>query len=107
MMRVLYLECQRASAHPVLLTGVVEPFLRSGMSALLGLLALPSNGLPGAPPLPPDFLAWPPPSSLMSFSAVLVWLLLGPVEGMDGPAGEREGEEEREANGTSKSKECR
>lgn len=56
--------------------GTVELFLRSGMSALLGLLAFPSMGLAGAIPFPPTAL--PPafragmPSSLRSPSAVLV-----------------------------------
>lgn len=76
----------------LLTLGTAELFLRSGISALLGLLAFPSIGLAGAIPLPAtalllDFLDWIP-SSLRSLSVVLVWLLLGyaTTEGMDGPA---------------------
>lgn len=82
-----------ACPSPTILTpGTVELFLRSGISALLGLLALPSMGLAGATPFPPAAL--PPgfregtPSSLRSPSAVLVWLLFGyaTTEGIAGPA---------------------
>lgn len=63
-------------ADAVLLLGaVVAPFLRSGMSALLGLLALPSRGLAGGAPRLPGVLglrSWTPPSSLVLFSAVVV-----------------------------------
>lgn len=59
---------------------VATPFLRSGISALLGLLALPSRGLEGGAPRLPGVLAfrsWTPPSSLALLSVVEVWLLLG------------------------------
>lgn len=46
---------------------VVAPFLRSGMSALLGLLALPSRGLEGGAP---GFRSWT--SSLELLSPVVV-----------------------------------
>lgn len=72
--------------------GVAELLLRSGISALFGLLAFPSIGLAGAIPFPPaalllDFLDGIP-SSLRSLSVVLVWLLLGyaTTGGIDGPA---------------------
>ncbi len=70
------------------------------MSALFGLLALPSMGLGGAMPRLPDELdlrACALPSSLWSLSAEVVWLLFGwPTEGMVGPA--VEGEEIRKKN---------
>lgn len=55
---------------------VVAPFLRSGMSALLGLLALPSSGLAGGAPLRlpgvPGLRSWTPPSSFALLSDVVV-----------------------------------
>lgn len=81
------------SYSPATLTlGTVELFFRSGISALLGLLAFPSMGLAGAIPFPPTALApgfrEGTPSSLRSLSAVLVWLLFGyaTTEGIAGPA---------------------
>lgn len=78
---------------PTTLTlGTVELFFRSGISALLGLLAFPSMGLAGATPFPPTALVpgfrQGTPSSLRSLSAVLVWLLFGyaTTEGIAGPA---------------------
>lgn len=60
----------------ILTLGTVELFLRSGMSALLGLLAFPSMGLAGAIPFPPTALLLDfregIPSSLRSLSAALV-----------------------------------
>lgn len=60
----------------ILTLGTVELFLRSGISALLGLLAFPSMGLAGAIPFPPTALLLDfregIPSSLRSLSAVLV-----------------------------------
>lgn len=59
---------------------VATPFLRSGISALLGLLALPSRGLEGGAPRLPGVLAlrsWTPPSSFALLSVVEVWLLFG------------------------------
>lgn len=59
---------------------VVAPFLRSGMSALLGLLALPRMGLEGGAPRLPGVVglrSWTPLSSLVPFSAVVVWLRFG------------------------------
>lgn len=60
----------------ILTLGTVELFLRSGISALLGLLAFPSMGLAGAIPFPPTALPLDfregIPSSLRSLSAVLV-----------------------------------
>lgn len=64
-------------SNPIVLTlGTAGLFLRSGISALLGLLAFPSMGLAGAIPFPPtavplDFREGIP-SSLRSLSAVLV-----------------------------------
>lgn len=78
--------------------GAAVPFLRSGMSALLGLLALPRSGLAGATPRLPEELdlrgcAPDDASSFRSPPAVVVWLRLGPpTEGMAGPAGTRERE---------------
>lgn len=71
--------------------GTAEFFLRSGISALLGLLAFPSIGLAGAIPLPPTLLLAfrdEIASSLRSLSVVLVWLLFGyaTTGGTDGPA---------------------
>lgn len=78
---------------PTTLTlGTVELFFRSGISALLGLLAFPSMGLAGATPFPPIALVpgfrQGTPSSLRSLSGVLVWLLFGyaTTEGIAGPA---------------------
>lgn len=59
---------------------VATPFLRSGISALLGLLALPSRGLEGGAPRLPGVLglrSWTPPSSFTLLSVVEVWLLFG------------------------------
>lgn len=76
----------------VLLLGTAGLFLRSGISALLGLLAFPSMGLAGATPFPPTALPLDfregTPSSLRSLSAVLVWLRFGyaTAEGIAGPA---------------------
>lgn len=67
-------------SYELTLGPVVAPFLRSGMSALLGLLALPSRGLAGGAPRLPGVVglrSWTPPSSLALFSAVVVWLLFG------------------------------
>lgn len=80
------------SSLTILTLGTVELFLRSGISALLGLLAFPSMGLAGAIPFPPTALPLDfregIPSSLRSLSAVLVWLLFGyaTTEGIAGPA---------------------
>lgn len=63
------------TAETLTLGAVVAPFLRSGMSALLGLLALPSRGLEGGAPRVPGMLglrSWTPPSSFTLFSAVVV-----------------------------------
>lgn len=73
---LMHLSHNKKVIHKDSLTpGVPELFFRSGMSALLGLLALPSMGLGGPMPRLPDELdlrAGALPSSLCSLSAEVV-----------------------------------